>query len=390
MSLLGKEHPIIREIYEYKRKRSQEIGCNNIFDFSTSSPIIGAGDFVRRAILNILENPYVYSKGDFSHPAGDYEAREEIAEYINARYNSSLTSDNLYMTSGSLAALCICIKAIVQPGDEIITFSPCAPEYSRLIREAGAKPVLMNTKEDTFQIDFPRLWEAVTNKTRAVIINSPCNPTGVVFPKEAIISLCRILEAMSKQHKHPIYIISDDTYRDFIFDDVRVPYIPNYYANTFVCYSYGTAFSLPGECIGYALVSENMENYKQVYEAVCSAAMSIGQVCVSSLMQQLAARWKEGTADTFFYRRNRDMLYDGLIQIGYKCVRPMGTCYLFMKSLEEDTQSFCERARKYEILMVPGGIFGCPGYVRLAYSVDTEIIRSSLKAFERLAREYGL
>jgi aspartate aminotransferase len=390
MSLLGKERSMVREIYEYGRARSQEIGEGNVFDFSTAIPGTVPSDYARQTILGMMRDTYSMDYKDFMLPGGSYKVREAIVGNINKKYDTSFSTENLYITSGALSALCICIKAVAQPEDEFITFVPYDPEYEVLVKNTGAKLVPMKTKPDTFQIDFPGLWEAVNSKTKGIIISNPGNPSGVVFPEEAMTALCRIVNAKAKEYNHPIYMISDDSYKTLMYDDISVPYIPKYYANTFVCYSYGVEMSMPGESVGYVLVSNKMEFSQEVYMAVCGAARSIGQVCVSALLQQVAARYNGSESDAFYYMRSRDMLCEGLTRLGFKYVKPNGGCFLLMKSPEPDAKAFCEKAKKHELLLVPGDIFGCPGYVRLAYSTDSLKIMDSLRAFSDLAKEYLL
>lgn len=292
------------------------------------------------------------------------------------------------MTVGAAASLSISLKALAVPGDEFIVFTPFFPEYRVFIQNAGGTPVVVKSNEDDFQIDINNLIEAITPKTKAVLINSPNNPSGVIISEESIKSLCKVLEEKSNEYGHPIYLIADEPYRELVYDDIEVPYLTKYYANTFVCYSFSKSLSLPGERIGYIVVSNEMENWQDVYAAVCGAGRSLGYVCAPSLFQRVIAKCIGQTADISVYKKNRDILYNGLTELGYTCVKPDGAFYLFVKSMEPDAYAFYEKAKKHELLIVPADDFGAPGYVRISYCVTTEQIENSMPAFEKLAKEY--
>ena len=295
------------------------------------------------------------------------------------------------MTVGAAASLSICFKALALPEDEFIVFAPYFTEYRVFVEAAGGTLVEVPPREPDFQIDFDAFSAAVSEHTKAVIVNSPNNPSGVVYSESTVKELCRILEEKSAQYGHTIYLISDEPYRELVYDDnIVVPFLTKYYKNTLVCYSYSKSLSLPGERIGYVLVPSEIDDFEDMYAAVCGAGRALGYVCAPSLFQKLIARCVGQVSDISVYRKNRDLLYNGLTERGYQCVRPDGAFYLFVKALEEDTNAFCERAKKYELLLVPGDDFGCPGYVRIAYCVTTEQIERSMPAFEALAKEYGL
>ena len=385
---LGKKRSVIREIFEYGNKRKQEIGSENVFDFSLGNPSVPAPESVERAIRDILKQEESIVLHGYTSAQGDYKVRETIANYVNSTQNTKVVPEDIYMTVGAAASLTISIKAITLPGDEFITFTPFFPEYGVFVESAGAKLVTVASREEDFQVDFHRFQEAITPKTKAVIINSPNNPSGVVFSEETIQGICKILKEKQKEYGHDIYLISDEPYRELVYDDIKVPYLLHYYDNTFVCYSFSKSLSLPGERIGYIIVSNKMNQAKDVYAAVCGAGRALGYVCAPSLFQKVVARCIGQTADISVYKKNRDLLVDALTKFGFHCVKPDGAFYLFVKALEEDANAFCEKAKKYELLLVPGDDFGCKGYVRISYCVSTEQIQRAIPAFEKLAEEY--
>lgn len=388
MMALGKTRSVIREIFEYGNKRKQEIGAENVFDFSLGNPSVAAPDSVNETIKQLLLEMDSTQLHGYTSAQGDYGVRKTIAEYINRTQGTSVDADDIYMTVGAAASLTISIKALAVPGDEFITFTPFFPEYRVFVETAGAKLVAVASNEEDFQVDIERFRAAVTEKTKAVIINSPNNPSGVVLSEKTIENLCQVLTEKQKEYGHEIYLLTDEPYRELVYDDIKVPYLLNYYDNTLVGYSFSKSLSLPGERIGYIVVSNKMKNAKDVYAAVCGAGRALGYVCAPSLFQRVAARCIGQTSDISVYKKNRDLLYQNLTKYGYHCVKPDGAFYLFVKAMEKDANAFCERAKKYELLLVPGDDFGCPGYVRISYCVTTEQIERALPAFEKLAKEY--
>lgn len=385
---LGKKRSIIRDIFEYGATRKKEIGAENVYDFSLGNPSIPAPDCVNETIKELLEKEDSIRLHSYTSAQGDLSVRKTISDSINNKYSTNLSPDNIYMTVGAAASLSISLKALAVQGDEFIVFTPFFPEYRVFIQNAGGTPVVVKSNEDDFQIDINNLIEAITPKTKAVLINSPNNPSGVIISEEGIKSLCKVLEEKSNEYGHPIYLISDEPYRELVYDDIEVPYLTKYYANTFVCYSFSKSLSLPGERIGYIVVSNEMENWQDVYAAVCGAGRSLGYVCAPSLFQRVIAKCIDQTADISVYKKNRDILYNGLTELGYTCVKPDGAFYLFVKSMEPDAYAFYEKAKKHELLIVPADDFGAPGYVRISYCVTTEQIENSMPAFEKLAKEY--
>ncbi|MBD8046949.1 pyridoxal phosphate-dependent aminotransferase [Clostridium faecium] len=388
MMKLGKKRSIIRDIFEYGKIRSKEIGAENVFDFSLGNPSIPAPDCVKETIIDLLEKEDSMVLHGYTSAQGDANVRTTIADFINNNYGTRLSADNIYMTVGAAASLTISLKALAVPGDEFIVFTPFFPEYRTFIESAGGKLVAVQSNEDDFQIDIAKFTEAITPNTKAVVFNSPNNPSGVVISKENVIALCKTLKEKSKEYGHPIYLISDEPYRELVYDDIEVPYLTKYYDNTLVCYSFSKSLSLPGERIGYIVVSNEMEDAQDVYAAVCGAGRALGYVCAPSLFQRVISKCIGITSDIAVYKKNRDLLYDGLTKLGYQCIKPDGAFYLFVKSMEPDASAFCEKAKKHELLLVPSDDFGCPGYVRISYCVSTEQIINSMPAFEKLAKEY--
>ena len=387
---LGKHRSVIREIFEYSKQRAAEIGAENVFDFSLGNPNVPAPASVNAAVRELLDTQDdIYLHG-YTSAQGDAGTRKAIAENLNQRFGTAFHENNLYITCGAAASLKICITALCVPGDEFITFTPFFPEYRVFVETAGAVLNAVSTDPDSFQIDFERLEAAITEKTKALIVNSPNNPSGVVFREASILRLAELLSAKEQEYGHPIYLIADEPYRELVYDDsLEVPYLTKYYKNTMVCYSYSKSLSLPGERIGYILVPDEMESAGDIYAAVCGAGRALGYVCAPSLFQHVIEKCVGQVSDLSVYRTNRDLLYGTLTDYGYTCVYPDGAFYLFVKAMEEDANAFCERAKKYELLLVPGDDFGTPGYVRIAYCVTTEQIQKSLPAFRALAEEYG-
>ena len=388
MYALGSKRSIIREIFEYCKSRAAEIGADKVFDFSIGNPSVEPPREIGETIKDLVDNENSVLLHGYTSAQGDAETRASIAEYINSRYGTSLTGNNIYMTCGAAASLTISLKALMNPGDECVLFAPFFTEYRVFVENAGGRVVISDPEEKTFQIDVLDFESKITENTKAVIINSPNNPSGVVYSDKTIRAVCEVLKKKQEEYAHPIYLIADEPYRELAFDGIDVPYIMNYYGNTLVCYSYSKALSLPGERIGYIAVSPDMQDSEMVYLAVCGAGRSLGYVCAPSLFQQVIKRNVSAKVDVGIYKENRDVLYDNLTSYGYECVRPDGAFYLFVKALEDDAYKFFEKAKSKEILVVPCDDFGVKGYVRIAYCVDRARIINSLPAFKALAEEY--
>lgn len=320
---------------------------------------------------------------------GDPEARRLLAESLNARFGTRFTEQNLFMTAGAAAAITIAFKALSEPGDEFVAFAPFFPEYRCFVESTGATLVVVPPKTDDFQIDFDAFARLVSPRTKAVIVNSPNNPSGVVYSRETIERLAALLREKEAAYGHPIFLISDEPYREIAYDGIEVPYLTKYYANTIVCYSYSKSFSLPGERIGYIAVPDEAADFGRVYGAIAGAARVLTHVNAPSLFQRVVARCAGLSPDLSAYERNGRLLYRGLIEAGFSCVKPQGAFYLFPRALEKDDYAFCERAKKYDLLLVPGTDFGCPGHFRAAYCIKEETIERSLPLFKKLAAEYA-
>ena len=385
---LGKVRSEIREIFEYGNKRKAEIGAENVYDFSIGNPSVPAPKSVDEAIKDLVDNFDSVALHGYTSAQGDAKVRKTIAEYTNQRFGTELTGDNIYMTCGAAASLTIVLNAILGKDDECIVFTPFFPEYGVFMERTGAKLVSVESEKGTFQIDFNNLGKAINEKTKAVIINSPNNPSGVVYTEEKLKELCSFLKKKQEEYGHPIFLITDEPYRELVYDDTKVPYMVNYYDNTFICYSYSKALSLPGERIGYIVVSPKTVDFSDAYAAICGAGRALGYVCASSMYQRVIEKCIADTADISIYKTNRDLLYNSLTEMGFECVYPDGAFYLFVKALEEDSHAFCERAKDYELLLVPADSFGTPGYVRISYCVQTKQIEEALPAFKALAESY--
>ena len=385
---LGSRRSTIREIFEYGKKRAAVVGRENIFDFSIGNPNVPAPQAVTDEIVRLAQTEDAAMLHGYTSAQGDAGVRERIAEAINQAHGTSFQGDNLYMTVGAAASLCICFKAIAEEGDEFITFAPFFPEYKVFVEGTGSKLFVVPADIEHFQINFEAFEKMLNPHTKGIIVNSPNNPSGVVYSEETILRLTKILKEKSAQYGHPIYLIADEPYREIAYDGVKVPYLTKYYDNTFVCYSYSKSLSLPGERIGYIVVPDEMEESKKAYAAVCGAGRVLGYVCAPAMFQRVAAACTGMTSDISVYRKNRDLLYDALTEMGYFCVKPQGAFYLFPRALEADANAFCEKAKQFDLLLVPGDDFGCPGHVRISYCVQTEMIERSLGAFKKLAELY--
>ncbi len=389
MAALGNNRSTIRELFEYGNQRAAVVGRENVFDFSIGNPNVPAPDAVREAILAEAAGDPVALHG-YTSAQGAADVRKALADDLNRRFGTDYTGDSLYLTAGAAAALSCAFKAIACPGDEFVVLAPYFPEYLMFIeRGVGAKAVIVPPSITDFQIDFDALEQAMNEHTKAVVVNSPNNPSGAVYSEQTIQQLAALLCEKEKQYGHPIYLVSDEPYREIVYDGVNVPFVPRYYDDTIVCYSYSKSLSLPGERIGYVLVPPQAADSADLYAAVCGAGRALGYVCAPSMFQRVAARCAGQTSDISVYQTNRDLLFDGLTGMGYSCVKPAGAFYLFPQTLEPDDRAFCERAKKYDLLVVPGADFGAPGHMRISYCVQTETIRRALPLFAELAKEYG-
>lgn len=387
---LGSKRSVIREIFEFGRQRAQEVGAENVFDFSLGNPSVEPPRQVEEVLVQLISESSPTALHGYTSAQGDLSVRRAISDYIQKTHSVPCDPDYIYMTCGAAASLIISLSALCEEGDEVITFAPYFTEYKVFAETAGAKLIALPSDPQTFQIDFSLLEQAIGSRTAAVLINSPNNPSGVVYNEDTVKKLADLLRNKSAQLGRTIYLVTDEPYRELVYGGVKVPYLTAYYKDTLVCYSYSKSLSLPGERIGYIFVNPQAEKAKEVYLAVCGAGRAHGYVCAPSLFQKMIARCQGITSDVSVYERNRDTLVGALRGYGFSCVQPDGAFYLFVRSPEPDANAFCERAKKYDLLFVPGDDFGCPGYVRIAYCVSPQMIERSLPAFAKLAAEYSL
>lgn len=387
MLQLGTARSVIRELFEYGRQRAAEVGAENVFDFSLGNPSVPAPAEVNDTAIRLLREQADTIHCYTSAP-GDPAARQRIADSLNRRFGEQYTADELYLTVGAAASLCCVLGGLTCPGDEYILFAPYFPEYRVFIEGVKGKIKVIPPEPEHFQIDFSAFEQAVTCRTKGVIINSPNNPSGVVYSRETLERLAAILTEKSRAYGHPIYLISDEPYREIVFSGFQVPWIPQLYPDTIVCYSFSKSLSLPGERLGYVLVPASVTDSREVYAAVAGAGRSLGYVNAPSLFQQVTSLCCDLTSDLAVYERNAKLLVPALREMGYHCVEPGGAFYLFPRSLEPDDMAFSERAKQFDLLLVPGSGFGAPGHVRIAYCVQTDMIQRALPKFKALADSY--
>ena len=387
MKGLGTARSVIRELFEYGKVRAAQVGPENVFDFSIGNPSVPSPSAVNETAIRLLqEQPDLIHA--YTSAQGAQDARERFAASLNRRFNAGCTAERLYLTVGAAASLCCVFNALACPGDEFVVFAPYFPEYKVFIEGAGAKMVLIPPEIEAFQIDFDAFEKSITQHTKGVLVNSPNNPSGVVYSRSTLERLAAILTEKSKQFGHPIYLISDEPYREIIYSGVEVPWVPHIYRDTIVCYSFSKSLSLPGERLGYVFVPQDVTDGDDVYAAVAGAGRSLGYVCAPSLFQQVTSMCCDMTADIGVYEDNRNLLVSSLREMGYHVVEPGGAFYLFPRTLEADDVAFSERAKKFDLLIVPGTGFGTPGHVRISYCVQTDTIRRSLAKFQQLADSY--
>ena len=388
MEALGNVRSVIRDLFEYGLQRKKEVGAENVYDYSLGNPSVPAPACVDEAIEDLLQHTDSVQLHGYTSAQGAEDVRQTVAAYVNETFGAGVSAADLYMTCGAAASLTITLHALSTPGDECIAIAPFFPEYRVFAEGAGLKFRVVPADREAFQIDFASLEETVNAHTKALIVNSPNNPSGVVYTRKTLERLCAFLGEKEQEYGHPIYLISDEPYRELVYDGQEVPYLPNLYDDTIVCYSFSKSLSLPGDRIGYILVSPKACEHRAVYAAVAGAGRSLGYVCAPAMMQRVIARCLGKTSDLNVYRENRDLLYNALTSYGYEAVYPDGAFYLFVKTPIDDAGAFAERAKAYDLLLVPSDSFGCGGYVRISYCVSTDMIRRSLPAFEKLISEY--
>ena len=384
----GLEPSVIRALFEYGKKRKTEVGEKNVYDFSLGNPSIPCPRILTDTLARLITTLPPESLHGYTSGPGEVETRNAIADYLNYAYSAKTSGSLIYMTCGAAASLTIAINALVEKEEEVIVFAPFFAEYRVFIQFAGAKVVAVKPHFSTFEPDLEDFLKKITPKTRMVIINSPNNPSGVLYSEETIKKLAEILKRKQEEFGHPIYLLSDEPYRELIYDRIKYPFLTNYYENTLVGYSFSKSLSLPGERIGYLLVNPKCEEAEKVFAAICGAGRALGFVCAPALFQKAIPSCLGLTSDINLYKRNRDFLYNSLIEMGYEAVYPAGAFYLLLKCLEEDSLAFSEKAKSLDLLLVPCDPFGVKGYVRIAYCVEFDTIKRSLPAFKALKKLY--
>ena len=382
MYALGAEPSAIRELFAYGLERKAQIGADKVFDFSIGNPSVPAPAAIRQAIADLLETNPVELHG-YTPASGNYSTRKAVADNIARRFGVPATPENVYMTAGAAASLAIAFQAVSEPGEEIITIAPFFPEYRTFVESAQCSLVPVMAREEDFQIDVSAVETAITEKTRAVLINTPNNPTGAVYSRQNLEELAALLSRKEKELGRKLYLISDEPYREISYGK-EIPYVPTLYPRTIVCYSWSKSFSLPGERIGYVYVSDYADNAQEISTAVAGAGRALGYVCAPALFQRVIERCIDEPSDVEAYRQNRELLSQGLKKLGYEYVEPDGAFYLWVKALDPDAEAFCEVAKEYELLLVPSNSFGCEGWMRLSYCVAKETIANALPAFAAL------
>ena len=381
----------IRAMFEEGNRLAKLYGRENVFDFSLGNPNVEAPEAVKEALISIVkEEAPLELHGYTNSNAGYEEVRQAVAESLNERFQTEFSAENILMTVGAAGGLNVILKTLINPQEEVIVFAPYFGEYRSYTSNVDGVLVEISPDTETFQPKLTEFAEKITPKTKAVIVNTPNNPTGVVYSEKTIREMARILEEKQKEYGTEIYLISDEPYRELAFDGVEVPYLTKYYKNTIVAYSYSKSLSLPGERIGYLVIPSEVADSCDVIAAAGVANRILGFVNAPTLLQKVVAKCIREKTDLTYYNRNRETLYEGLRQCGFSCIKPQGAFYLFVKSPIEDEKAFCEAAKRYNILLVPGSSFGCPGYVRIAYCVSFQQIERSLPAFKEIAKECGL
>lgn len=384
---LGANRSCIRDLFEYGRQRAAIVGEEHVYDFSLGNPSIPSPMEVDEVIREILSDTDSLKIHGYTTAVGDYETRKAISDDLNSRYGVATRPEEFFLGCGAAPELVAVFRALAVPGGEVLTIAPYFPEYKPFAEEAGLTFRVVPPDVPYFQIRLTSVERELNPHTQAVLINSPNNPSGVVYTRETLMGLSRILEERSREFGHPIYLISDEPYRELSYG-VEVPFVPSLYANTVICYSYSKSLSLPGERIGYIYVSGDAEDKEQLYAAIAGAARACGHVCAPSLWQKVIARSTHLRPDLKSYDRNRKALYEGLRKMGYEMAKPDGAFYLFIKAPGGDANAFSQRAKERDLLVVPGDGFGCPGYFRICYCVSYQTIVGSLPVFEELIREY--
>lgn len=390
MKSFVKNSSAIRAMFEEGKKMAEKYGAENVYDFSLGNPNVPAPVKVKEAIIEELEKEDPVMLHGYMSNSGYEDVRQAVAESLNQRFGTAFHENNIVMTVGAAGGLNVILKAILNPGDQVLVFAPYFGEYNSYVENYDGEVTVVSPNTETFQPNLTEMEEKITEKTKAVIVNSPNNPTGVVYSEATIKAMAEILEKKEQEFGTDIYLISDEPYRELAYDGVEVPYLTKYYKDTIVGYSFSKSLSLPGERIGYLVIPDEAADSSDLQSAANVATRILGFVNAPSLMQRAVAKCLDAKADVPYYDRNRNALYQGLKELGFSCIKPEGAFYLFVKSPVEDEQVFCQAAKKHHILIVPGSSFACPGYVRIAYCVAYETILNSMPGFAKLAEEFGV
>lgn len=390
MKSFVKNSSAIRAMFEEGKKMAEKYGAENVYDFSLGNPNVPAPVKVKEAIIEELEKEDPVMLHGYMSNSGYEDVRQAVAESLNQRFGTAFHENNIVMTVGAAGGLNVILKAILNPGDQVLVFAPYFGEYNSYVENYDGEVTVVSPNTETFQPNLTEMEEKITEKTKAVIVNSPNNPTGVVYSEATIKAMAEILEKKEQEFGTDIYLISDEPYRELAYDGVEVPYLTKYYKDTIVGYSFSKSLSLPGERIGYLVIPDEAADSADLQSAANVATRILGFVNAPSLMQRAVAKCLDAKADVPYYDRNRNALYQGLKELGFSCIKPEGAFYLFVKSPVEDEQVFCQAAKKHNILIVPGSSFACPGYVRIAYCVAYETILNSMPGFAKLAEEFGV
>ena len=390
MKKLVENNSVIRQMFEEGKKLEKIYGKEKVYDFSLGNPSIEAPQKINQSIIEIVEKENSLQVHGYMNNAGFEDVRETISKHINKKFNTDFTKNNIIMVCGAAAGINIILKSILNPKDEVIVFAPYFMEYNNYIENYDGKVISISPNTENFNPNLEELEKRISKNTKALLINTPNNPTGVIYSKETIQKIANILDKKQNEYGHEIFLISDEPYRELAYDGKEVPYVCKYYDNTFVVYSYSKSLSLPGERIGYVVVPSQMEDSSNITNALTIANRTLGFVNAPSLMQKVIQKCIAEKVDLTTYDTNRNLLYNSLTDFGFGCIKPQGAFYLFMKSPIDDDIVFCEKAKQFNILLVPGSSFGCSGFVRISYCVSTETIKNSLQAFKKLANSLQL
>ena len=390
MAHLVKNSSAIRAMFEEGKKLAEQYGAENVYDFSLGNPNVPAPAEVKKAIVEELEREDPVILHGYMSNSGYEDVRQAVAQSLNKRYGTSFHEGNIIMTVGAAGGLNVILKTLLNPGDEVLVIAPYFGEYNSYVANYEGKVVVVSPDTETFQPNLKEMGEKITSRTRAVIVNSPNNPTGVIYSEETIRKMAHLFRKKQEEYGTDIYLISDEPYRELAYDGAEVPYLTKYYENTIVGYSFSKSLSLPGERIGYLVIPDEAADAADIQAGANVATRILGFVNAPSLMQKAVAKCLDAKADVPYYDRNREAIYEGLKKLGFSCIKPQGAFYLFVKSPVEDEKVFCEAAKKHRILIVPGSSFACPGYVRIAYCVAYETILNAMPGFKALAEEFGL